>query len=170
MKIEHINLNYLSQILKHRDNMGTATIKKSYSTRNVAMIDEKVKSAIADVVDILHQPIEIGSDAYLDKVLYFKGRFENLTDSLCKLSNDLIVSLNQDSEGFKELLPHLKSLHKSCLQCIDSFRSGSYGSALRTTLDNYLIESKQLREIIDDATNIDIIKADNELQSLFMQL
>jgi len=55
-------------------------------------INAEVKSAIADVVDIMSEPLEVGSDAYLDKVLHYKERFDSIQIRIAKLSDNLIVA------------------------------------------------------------------------------
>lgn len=137
-----------------------------------ATIDDKIKAVFENTELISHTTdIEIGSDAFLDKVLHYKGRFDFITNNLFSLNEELITNFNENDEEAFRLLPNLRALYVSFIEAIDMYKKGRFGIALKTTLDNARIEAKQLREIIDDVNNIKItIKEDNDLQSLFKQL
>ena len=67
-------------------------LKPIYLFTMTMTINAEVKSAIADVVDIMSEPLEVGSDAYLDKVLHYKERFDSIQIRIAKLSDNLIVA------------------------------------------------------------------------------
>ena len=138
----------------------------------IATIDDKIK-AVFDHTELISRvpTIEVGSDAYLDKVLHYKERFEAITNRLSNLNEELITNFNTNDEDAFRVLPQLRSLHVSFIEAIDMYKAGALGSALKTTLDNTRIEAKQLREIIDDIVNIKVnIRSNDYLQSLFSQL
>jgi hypothetical protein len=152
------------------DDYTVQSSKMLHSIEMTETIDTHLISAITDTVAILRQPMEIGSDTYLDKVLFYKGKFENIEKRISQLNSDAIIASNQRGEEFEQVLTALKELHKTYLETIDSHRQSIYAVALKTTLDNARAEARQIREIVDDFYNVNKIKADKELQDLFLQL
>ena len=136
----------------------------------IATIEERIESATKETESVTPL-IEMGSDAYLDIVLYFKEKLESFTSNLSMLNENIIASFNQQPQEIYDLLPKIRILHLSSLQAIKKLKQSPYSKGLDATISNMTIEVKQLREVIDDVKTIHVsIKKDDYLQSLFSQI
>ena len=140
----------------------------------IATIEERINDVIRNTETIAPPPVEMGSDTYLDQVLYYREKLEGVTLSLAVLNEDIIADSNINPQHILSLLPRLKSLHVTFLTTNDHFLHGakkSFGTGLRTTLEQMRVEVRNLREVIDDVNRIHVtMKNDDDIQSLFSQL
>lgn len=137
----------------------------------VVTIEERISAVIERSAAIEPPVISIGSDAYLDMVLHYKGKLDEFTTLLAELNADLIIDSNQSPDHALSLLPRLKRLHLTALSVHSTVSKTILAKAMNTSQETLRAEARNLREIIDDVTNIHVImKNDDDLQSLFSQL
>ena len=133
----------------------------------IVTIEERINEVIESISP---PPVQIGSDTYLDTVLSLKQSLERPVMGLAVLNADMVKWTNEDTGKMLDLLPRLKSLHVTCLDTVKLYTKSIYGVALKTTIEGLRIEARNLREIIDDVTNIHVtMKNDDDLQSLFRE-